>query len=276
MKLDQLQNDFIASIFNEDRETALTYVHDDDRLTASERLGIYRGSVHGILTQALGDTFLVVKALLGEEFFDKMCDRFIDQYPPSTPFFSDFGSDLSHFLSEFEPLKTIPFISDMAEFEWSRHKLWQQTPSQPFDFSQIATLTEEEQTQVVFHLSRSLHLFQSNYRIDLIWFAHQDNSDIKLEEIDVNSEINLLVWKRDNSIKIANYNASDLINVDDTDNQTSNKEYWNFLKAIENKLNITELAIEFEEKFPVLLNQSIQDGWIESFTYNQNNVQSLN
>jgi len=249
MELNQLQQDFIAAIFNEDRETALNYVDDDDRLTASERLGIYRGSVHGILTQSLGDTFLVVKALLGEQFFDKMCDRF--------------GEDLSLFLSHFDPVKTIPFISDMAAFEWARHRLWQQTTSEPFDFSAIAALTEEEQTKVIFHLNSSLHLFQSSYRIDNIWFAHQDNSDIKLEEIDINNDINLLIWKNDQSIKLANFNTNDLI---DEESQTSNKEYWLFLKAIDNKLNITELATEFGEKFPVLLNHSIQDGWIESFT----------
>jgi len=267
MKLDQLQNDFIAAIFNEDRETALNYVNDDDRLTASERLGIYRGSVHGILTQSLGETFLVVKALLGEEFFDKMCDRFIDQHPPSTPFFSHFGDQLAKFLDQFEPLKTIPFISDVASFEWARHKLWQQTPSEPFDFSTLATLTEEQQAKVVFQLNSSLHLFQSNYRIDHIWFAHQEDSDIQLEEIDINEEINLLVWKSENSIKLANFNTNDPINLGDSDETVNNKEYWLFLNAIQNELNITELAVEFEEKFPVLLNQSIQDGWIESFTY---------
>ena len=153
MKLDQLQNDFIAAIFNTDRESALNHILGDDRLDAKERLGIYRGSVHGILTQSLGDTFPVCKALLGEEFFDKMCDRFIDKYPPSTPFFSHYGDNLSTFLSDFDPVKTIPFIADVAAFEWTRHQLWQQTPSEAFDFSQIASLTEEQQANIVFKLS---------------------------------------------------------------------------------------------------------------------------
>jgi len=269
MKLDQLQNDFIAAIFNEDRETALTYVQGDDRLDAGQRLGIYRGSVHGILTQSLGVTFPVTKALLGEEFFDKMCDHFIDDYPPNTPFFSHFGDNLSRFLNEFEPVNTISFISDVAAFEWARHRLWQQTPSEAFNFSQIAALTEEQQANIVFHLNRSLHLFQSEYRIDLIWFAHQDDSDIKLEDIEMNTEINLLMWKGENSVKMANLETNENSLEDVQDNEEShftNKEYWNFLKAISNKSNITELAKKFDQKFPKLLNKSIKDGWIESFT----------
>lgn len=281
MKLEQLQQDFIAAIFNQDRETALDYIKGDDRLDASERMGIYRGSVHGILTQFLADTFPVCKALLGDEFFDKMCDRFIDQHPPSAPFFSHYGDKLPLFLNDFDPVKSIPFISNTAAFEWSRHTLWQQTPSDPFDFSQIASLSEEQQATVVFHLNRSLHLFQSNYRIDLIWFAHQDNSDIQLETIDIDSEINLLMWKGDNSIKIANIETDDLTHEelklskssgdnlsDKFSNNFTNKEYWHFLKAISEKKNITDLAINFGEKFPELLNHSIQDGWIASFTSN--------
>ncbi len=273
MKLDQLQNDFIAAIFNEDRETVLNYVQGDDKLDASERLGIYRGSVHGILTQSLGDTLPVCKALLGEEFFDKMCDRFIDQYPPSTPFFSHYGNDVPLFLREFEPVKTLPFIPDVAVFEWSRHSLWSQTPSEPFDFSQIATLNEEQQAKIVFQLSRSLHLFKSDYRIDHIWFAHQANSDIKLEDIDINSEINLLMWKSDNSIKIANLETDDSFDKGSSlengfNNTFTNKEYWDFLNAVATELNITELAAKFDQHFPELLNESIKNGWIESFTSN--------
>lgn len=266
MKLEQLQQDFIAAIFNTDRTSAVEHVKGDDRLNANQRLNIYRGSVHGILTQSLGETFPVCKQLLGEEFFDKMCDRFIDQYPPSTPFFSHFGNNLALFLSEFEPVNNLPFIPDVAAFEWSRHELWRQKVNDPFDFSQIANLTEEQQARLLFTLSPSLHLFQSEYRIDLIWFAHQDNSDIALEDIDINTEINLLLWKSHNGddsiLKVANYElASKIEGVG-----FNTKDYWDFLYAVANQKDITELATEFEEKFPELLNKSIQDGWIESFT----------
>lgn len=271
MKLDQLQNDFIAAIFNEDRERAETYVVGDDRLDASQRLGIYRGSVHGILTQSLSDTFPICKALLGEKFFDKMCDRFIDKYPPTTPFFSQYGNKLASFLDSFEPVKEIPYISDIALFEWKRHELWQQISNEPFDFSQIASLSEAQQEKLIFNLSPSLSLFNSEYRIDLIWFAHQENSDLQLEEIDINNEINLLMWKGNDSIKIANFESKESTNLETRSEKNvktnfSNKEYWDFLKAISDKLTITELALQFGEKFPELLKQSILDGRIESFT----------
>jgi len=266
MELEKLQRDFIAAIFNTDRTTAVNHVKGDDRLNADQRLNIYRGSVHGILTKSLGETFPVCKQLLGEEFFDKMCDRFIDQYPPNSPFFLHFGSNLALFLREFDPVKTLPFISDVAAFEWSRHEIWRQTSNKPFDFSQIANLTEKQQASLIFTLSPSLHLFHSKYRIDHIWFAHQDDSDIKLEDIEINEEINLLMWKhhdgKNSLLKVANYESA--LAIDGVSFNT--KDYWSFLQAIVNKSNITDLATQFEDKFPELLNNSIQDGWIESFT----------
>ena len=270
MKLEQLQNDFIAAIFNQDRETALQYVDGDDTLDAAARLGIYRGSVHGILTQSLGDVFPVCKQLLGEEFFDKMCDYFIDKYPPNSPFFTDFGNQFSHFLSEFDPVKSVPFIQDIANFEWLRQKTSQQKLSEPFDFSQIETLNETQQANIVFHLDRSLHLIQSAFRIDLIWFAHQENSDIALDEIDIHSESKLLMWKRDKATKVENLALDKNTDMDKDHNlcnlSFNDNDYWDFLSAVAKEVKITELASNFGDKFPELLNKSIVEGRIESFT----------
>ena len=84
MHLEELQQDFINAIFEKNNSIAAKHVTGDDRLTAEQRLGIYRGSVHGILTSSLGVTFPVTKTLVGETFFDHMCDVFIDQYPPES------------------------------------------------------------------------------------------------------------------------------------------------------------------------------------------------
>jgi hypothetical protein len=269
MKLEKIQQDFIAAIFNTDRDTAIAHVEGDNRLDASQRLGIYRGSVHGILTQSLGDTFPVCKALVGDEFFDKMCDIFVDKHPPTTPFFSHYGDKLSTFLGNFDPVNSIPFLKDVAELEWSRHMLWQQASKEPFDFSQIASLNEEQQANIVFHISSNLHLITSDYRIDHIWFAHQDDNDNQLEDINIESEteVNLLIWKTDNSIRMVNFetNTTNNLSHNFSDNFTD-QDYWRFLNSVSDKTKITELASEFEAIFPELLNKGIQDGWIESFT----------
>ncbi len=255
MHLDELQQDFINAIFEKNNISATKYITSDDRLSAEQRLGIYRGSVHGILTNALGITFPVTKALVGEPFFDNMCDRFIDQYPPKSPFFARYGGDFSKFLEQFEPAKSIYYLSDVAALEWARHDVWHQNLLEPVDFSEMASLTEEQQTSVWFELKQSLRLIESDSRIDLIWFAHQEESNIKLEDVNIDKKVCLIVWKSLDGIKI-------------TQIETTNRAYWEFINAISKQNNITQLAEQFGEQLPSHLKRCIQEGWLQSYKTN--------
>lgn len=252
MQLEQIQQDFVDAIFGNQADSAVSHVKSDKILTAKQRVGIYRGSVHGILTTSLGITFPVCKALVGEEFFDKMCDAYIDQNPPSSPFFAEYGSTLNTFLAQFEPVKSLPYLSDTAHLEWTRHNIWHKQHPEPFDFSQLAKLTEKQQATLQFQLKPTMELIQSKYRIDLLWFAHQEDSEIALEDIDLDESVTLIIWKGLEGINIREMNAEDT-------------SLWDFLYAISKDKNLTELANQFGDDLPVLLNTAIQEGWIQSF-----------
>jgi hypothetical protein len=252
MRLEKIQTDFVTAIFGDKSESAISHVIGDDNLTAKQRLNIYRGSVHGILTQSLGLNFPVCKALVGDQFFDHMCDKFIDQFPPTSPFFSEYGNLLPTFLSEFEPAKSLPYLKDTSMLEWLRHKVWHQQYPETFDFSALAEIPEEQQANLKFELKKTMHLLQSDYRIDQLWFAHQDDSDLKLEEINLHESVKLLIWKDLDGIKIITADAEI-------------GQFWDFLDALSKQKTVAQLATEFGEALPDLLNKGIQEGWIQSF-----------
>ena len=254
MNIKTLQKDFIEAIFGGDKAPAASHIMGDDTLSAEQRFGIYKGSVHGILGQALGLTYPVCKALVGDEFFNRMCDCFIEKYPPKTSFFAEYGADFPKFLSGFEPVSDIPYYVDIAKLEWARQHVWHQQHADITDFSTLAELTEDQQSQVIFQLTKNLRLIQSNYRIDDIWFAHQENGSIDMESIDINKAVKLFVFKEGEQIKISlmNHNKED-------------SDFWDFIKAIESGANLETLAEAFNESLPDLLNQAIQGSWIESF-----------
>ncbi len=254
MPLEQIQNDLVAAIFDNDIETAMQHIKGDEALSAKQRVGIYRGSVHGILTTSLGVTYPICKQLVGEKFFDKMCDVFIDKFPPKSPFFAKYGDSLNQFLLDFEPAKSLAYLPDMASLEWARNEVSQQTMAEPFDFSLLASLNEEQQSQLFFSLKDTMRLIQSNHRIDLLWFAHQEESDIVLEEISIDEPVKLILWKSIDGIKI-----KDFLNSEET-------ALWDFLNAISQQNNIEKLAEQFGEDLPELLNKAIQQNWIQSFS----------
>ena len=257
MDIETIQNDFINAIFGGDKAPAASHVISDDTLTAEQRFGIYSGSVHGILGQALGLTFPVCKALVGDKFFDNMVKIFIDEYPPTTSFFSEYGNDLPEFLSTFEPVKDIPYLEDVARFEWARQSVYHQKIQQEIDFSKLAEVPEKQQANLTFKLSKTLHLIQSNFRIDDIWFAHQENSNLKLEDIDLTEAVKLFIWKDEDIVKISLMSHTE-----------EDSAYWDFLDAISNGATLGSLAEKCGDKLPEFLNQSIQSGSLRTFTIN--------
>jgi len=254
MKLSDIQRDFIEGFFSGNDANAASHIIGDEVLTAEQRFGIYRGSVHGILTQALALTFPVCKSLVGEKFFDQMCTLFINQYPPSTSFFAEYGNHFAKFLSDYEPLNQIPYITDIAQLEWARHEVSHKVRKESFDFGKLAELNEESQANVTFTLADTLRLLQSNYRIDEVWFAHQEDSDIQLELIELVKPVKLIIWKDSDQLKISLIQKN-----------TQDHLFWDFLLAISKGKKLGELAIQFGDELPTLLNQGIQSGWIQSF-----------
>jgi hypothetical protein len=255
--IEGIQQDFIDAIFGGDKEPAASHVVGDEKLTAQQRLGIYKGSVHGILTQSLGITFSVCKALVGDDFFDKMTTLFVNKYPPMTTYFVEYGDKFPEFIENFEHTKSLPYLRDLTQLEWARQYVWHQQQAEPFDFSALAELTEEQQAKLSFNLKKTIHLIQSDYRIDDIWFAHQEGSNISFEDIKLDEAVKLILWKSDNEIKIT------LMNQNEADSLQ-----WDFLQSLSQDATITDLAIKYTDRLPELLNMSIQSGWIESFKIN--------
>lgn len=255
MDIKTFQGDFINAIFGGDKAPAISHVIGDDTLTAEQRFGIYSGSVHGILTQALGIMFPVCKSLVGDDFFDNMCKIFIDQNPPDTSFFAEYGAKLPEFINTFEHVKDLPYLHEIARLEWIRQTIWHEEVSQPVDFSGLATLSEDDQSKVVFKLSKRMRLIKSDCRIDELWFAHQPDNEIELEDIDINQVVKLIVRRDQNIIKISSFNENE-----------ADSNFWDFLDAISKGNNLESLAEQFGESLGTHLNQGIQGAWIQSFT----------
>ena len=255
MSIKTLQSDFIKGFFGGDKSSAVSHVVGDDTLTAEQRFGIYKGSVHGILTQALGSIFPVCKTLVGDEFFDNMCDLFINEYPPKTTYFAEYGSDLPLFLESFEHVKDIPYLADVAHLEWARQVVWHESSMEVADFSALSKLNEEQQSKVVFQLAKNMHLIESEFRIDELWFAHQPNTNVKFEDIEINQAVKLIVRKDQGTLKIS------IMSEDEND-----REFWDFLHSISLGHNLEHLAEQYGEVLGNHLSQGIEGSWIQSFT----------
>ncbi len=56
--------------------------------------------------------------LVGEIFFNATALSFINQCPCLSPDLGDYGKQFPDFIANFEPVKHLPYLSDVAHLEW--------------------------------------------------------------------------------------------------------------------------------------------------------------
>lgn len=251
--LSQLQQDFVDHIFGNGGgiEDAILA---DGVLTPLQRIGIYRNSSHGILFSHLQAVYNVTQQLVGEAFFTAFCGQYIDRYPPSHYKLTDYGESFAKVLIEHEAIKAKAWIAEVSQLEWARHKAWHGTHDEAHDFSMLAQLTDEQQTQLIFTLPETVTLIASDYDIDAVWRAHPDegSSDShELEKINVNNPCQLIIFRM----------GKQLIQ------QCLTYQQWLFLEQVKQGKPLTELALLFGEEISQLLATSVGKGWVNKFFY---------
>jgi hypothetical protein len=248
--LPELQKQFFAGIF--DRETAIIdALLPSEMLTAKERLGIYHGSIFGLYTTALSEIYPVCKRLLGEKFFDALCDRYIPLHRSSSPNLQDYGKAFAVFLENFEPVDDIAYLPDVTRLEWAWHRAFHAADQQPLDNDQLAQLTEDEISQIVFQLPPGATLLQSAYPIDQIWQNNQ--TDIKEPpEIELKpGDHRLLIWRHGYEMRI----------------DSLDQVQWRFLAAIQQAKTLFDISITQPElNLSEILPEAMGKGWLTDFT----------
>jgi hypothetical protein len=200
MNLDQLQRavfDVVRQPLTEDermreqtldgrstKEIAEEIVKPNDRLTSVERLEIYNRVYWFRLLSSLADDFPGLRAVIGQEAFDKVLLGYLTEMPSVSYTLRDLGSRLETWL------RTHPeFISshermalDMVRLEWA--------DIEAFDAAEFPVLTQTELANLgddpVFHLQPNLQLLDLAYPMDELLLKVRETED---PETDISSNV---------------------------------------------------------------------------------------
>lgn len=149
------------------------------------RFNVYRNNVASSLIGALADTFPVVQALVGEEFFRAMAAIFLRQHPPASPLLVRYGENFAEFVDHFEPAASQPYLADVARLEMARLQALHAADAPSVDARALGPVlgAGERVGELELALHPSVRLLASGYAVVSIWAAHQGHGD--LAEIDV-------------------------------------------------------------------------------------------
>jgi hypothetical protein len=248
MKLAQLQSQFVNALFYRHDEI-IDQIKETQSVAPLQRLQLYRNSFIMGITEALAITYKHTFALVGEEFFNAVSRDFILKHPPVENNIVTYGFGFNKFLNTLKQLETMPYISEMARFEW----LLEQTTntkisSQILDVSQLSLVAENAFDTLQFIVPNEVCLFNSEQNI---YQLSQMITNDAVVETDLNKAC-YLALKKHSDFRI------ELINLEES-------QFMLLQQLIEGKCLGQIMPQELHLQLPTLLEKSLLNG----FTINE-------
>jgi len=190
-----IQSDLRAALLDGARLPAAARHVTANGIDAAARLRIYRNHLLISLTEALQTTFPTVAKLVGEGFFVRLAHGFIAAHPPQRPCLSEYGGAFPAFVAGFEAAGALPYLADVARFDWAINVAFNAPDAPPFDVTEVQALPADRLARSGFALHPSFQLVESRFPIDEIWRANA-REEFADNPIDLNSgPVALAVWR---------------------------------------------------------------------------------
>jgi hypothetical protein len=254
LSLRDLQKLFVDGLNAKD-DGILEYIQPSKKLSAEEHIRIYQSSVFGAKQKVLSEIYPVCHKLVGDEFFLAMINNYIPNSISRSPDLASYGADFYSFIQEFEPAKSLDYLSDVARLEWAWHKIYNAPNASGIDFQKLAACYVVSGEKIIFSLPPDSSLLSSSYPILRIWEVNQDSYEadqtIILPE---KTQFYLMVWRDRLTMRM------DIL---------SSIEYQ-ILSWVKDKHTLGDICEKVNELFPdvkfeEMLPNLVQQGWIAAF-----------
>jgi hypothetical protein len=146
-----------------------------DGLDPAARIGIYHNHFFTTLGASLQSTFPIVCRLVGERFFAYAAHEYLRAHPPHSRCLTEYGAGFADFLGGFEPCKGLPYLADVARFEWALNIAANVREAAPLPPQALTEVPTNEAAYVALRLQPSLTYVISPWPIDAIWLANQES-----------------------------------------------------------------------------------------------------
>lgn len=160
-------------------------------IEGAARLQIYRNAVSGSLVGALSTAFPVIRALVGDPFFEAAASRYQAQYPPSSGNLQDYGAMFAQLLGAMPEAASVPYLPDIARLEWARQECYlaPNPHTEPLTPQALAAGALD----VTLALAASARIIRSTYPLFDIWMYCQEPSG-EAPSLDTGAQ-DVLVWR---------------------------------------------------------------------------------
>ncbi len=220
--LNELQQAFIDGLLNKN-DDILRIIKAPKDCCVKKRFAVYQNSIFASRQKILKNIYPVCQKLVGIDFFNYMANQY---FHPGSQSLNEYGRDFPEFMQDFEPLQSLPYLPDVARFEWAFHA--------SFTDADVKITKEELQEESILGLNTGSYLLFSRYPVYRIWEMNQsDASQNEILEI-IEANHYYLIVRQHFDRKII----------------TLNNEDWQILHWLRQKISFRNLCHQMIDTFP--------------------------
>lgn len=164
---------FSAALLEPDAPVPQNIV-DPEGCIAPKRFAVYRNNVTTSLTEAMGSTFVSVKNMVGENFFNQVARAFIRANPPKSPVLYEYGEGFDDMLAGIEQLKHLPFLPEIARADRAWLESFHAADSAILSPEEMGAIAPDELDGLRFVAHPAARLIRSDYPLHAIWISARD------------------------------------------------------------------------------------------------------
>ena len=200
MPLRSFQQGFIQSIRTQNAAPLMAF-SPSCRLTVDDGLSIYAANMSDGLVGILQETFSSVYKLVGDDFFRMMGKSFVESHIPTSSNMNDYGGEFPKFIETYAPASSLPYLSDVARFDWQWNDSYFAADDADLDLSLFSALTPEDYQRMGLVFKASVSFMASDFPVDHIWEFCESNGQSGTLDIH-SSNVFLMIWRVSNEVNI--------------------------------------------------------------------------
>lgn len=238
----KIQRDFQKHLYQKSNQKIIAEL-PYSRLESLARLNIYRNNVFGNFNSVLSSIFEAVKKLVGEEYFEFLCDEYNQNHFSKNGNLDNYGEEFPQFLATIKTKHKLALLPDLARLELLYHKSYYAADAENFDLETFKKISPENFENLTFELHPSCFLIASKFPIYSIW-NNSVNGENKKVSLLKKAEF-AMVERTSQKLQIHKIDEKEFFFLQNINKKTLFKTYKLISKKTKNDCNIGALLNKF-------------------------------
>ena len=173
------------------------HVVGSDRVPAEVRLAIYSNAYAARLVEALEANYPAIAKLLGDTDFAELATEYVAAY--DSRFFSIryYGHALAAFLSSSPRYRPVPFLADLARFEWLMNEVFDAADAESIEVKALAYKSPGDWASMRFAFHPSVRSLALHWNAPQVWKALMNDDGARPRAAVSREATSWLLWRHD-------------------------------------------------------------------------------